>query len=104
MTAGSIERLVCVAPARLTCEAQRPFLEAAQCALGSAAEHRADAVTLDVSRVEHTDAAGLGLLVMTHRRARAAGVHLVLAGAPAPLRELLVVAGLDRLFSFSGAA
>ena len=104
MTPRTIERLVCVVPPRLTSDAHRVVVDAAGCALGAAASLHASEITLDLSRVETTDAAGLGLLGMTHRRAAAAGVRLLLAGAPPHLRELLAVAGLDRLFSYARAA
>ena len=98
MTTASIERLICVVPPRLTSEAQRSVLEAAGCTLGTAAALHATEITLDLSRVEQVDAAGLGLLVMMHRRSAALGVRLVLAGVPAHLHHLLILAGLDRLF------
>ena len=104
MTSGSIDRLICVVPPRLTSDAQRSFLQAAECALGTAASLHASEIELDLSRVESADAAGLGLLVMTHRRAAAAGVRILLAGVPAPLGQLLVVAGLDRFFTYARAA
>lgn len=104
MTTASIDRLICVVPPRLTSDAQRPFLQAAECALGTAAALHAAEVTLDLSRVERTDAAGLGLLVMAHRRAESLGVRLVLGGVTAELHGLLAVAGLDRLFTFAGVA
>jgi anti-anti-sigma factor len=104
VTTASTERLICVVPPYLTSDAQRSFLQAAECALGTAAALHAAEVTLDLSRVARTDAAGLGLLVMAHRRAEALGIRLVLGGVTAELHGLLVVAGLDRLFSFAGAA
>ena len=104
MTTASVDRLICVVPPYLTSEAQRGFLQAAECMLGTAAALHAPEITLDLSHVERTDAAGLGLLVMTHRRAETLGVRLVLGGVTPELHELLAVAGLDRLFRFARAA
>jgi anti-anti-sigma factor len=104
VTTASTDRLICVVPPQLTSDAQRSFLQAAECALGTAASLQAAEVTLDLSHVERADAAGLGLLVMTHRRAQSLGVRLVLGGVTAELLGLLVAAGLDRLFSFARAA
>src|SRR5688500_2408620 len=59
VTTASIERLICVVPPRLTSEAQRSVLEAAGCTLGTAATLHASEITLDLSRVEQVDAAGL---------------------------------------------
>jgi anti-anti-sigma factor len=104
VTTASIDRLICVVPPQLTSDAQRSFLRAAECALGAAASLRAAEVTLDLSHVERTDAAGLGLLVMAYRRAQSLGVQLVLGGVTPELQGLFAAAGLDRLFSFARAA
>lgn len=60
-------------------------------------------LTLDLSAVDGVDSAGLALLVEWQRRARAAGGRLEFTGAPAQLRRLAEIGGVDTLLGLSQA-
>ena len=54
-------------------------------------------VVLDVTGLDGVDAAGLGVLVATHRKAHRGGRRLVLRGARAPFLRTLAVTRLHRV-------
>ncbi len=54
---------------------------------------------VDVAELELVDAAGLGVLVSTHRRARRAGLRFALSNVPEPLSRLLFISRLYRVLS-----
>lgn len=56
-------------------------------------------LTLDLSRVTFMDCAGLNVLLVVHRTARARGGHLDIVGVTDPVTRLLVLAGLDATFA-----
>jgi anti-sigma B factor antagonist len=53
-------------------------------------------VVVDLSAVTFLDSAGLGTLVLEHRRVRAEGGWLRIVRSPGPVDELLELTGLDR--------
>jgi anti-sigma B factor antagonist len=55
-------------------------------------------LVLDVRRVDLLDSAGLGALIALRNRAVAAGYRLGLVSEDGQLRDVLVIAGLDRAF------
>ena len=62
-----------------------------------AASH--DDVIIDASSVEIVDVAGLGVLVAAHRRARQAGLRLVLCDAQPRIVRLFAVTRLHRVLT-----
>ncbi len=54
---------------------------------------------IDVAELEFVDAAGLGVLVSTHRRAGRAGLGFSLRNVPDPLARLLFISRLYRVLS-----
>lgn len=55
-------------------------------------------VVADLTELTFLDSTGLGVLVGAHRRLRAAGGTLRLAGCRGPVAEILLITGLDRVF------
>lgn len=68
--------------------------------LHEAVDHCIGDLRIDVSQVTVIDAAGLGVLVGTRRRADEVGVRVILVGVPARLQRLLAVTRLTRLFGY----
>ena len=68
-------------------------------ALHSALARGEGALVVDMSGVELLDATGLGVLVGTHRRARAAGRRLVLADATPRVARMLALTRIDRIIA-----
>jgi anti-anti-sigma factor len=63
----------------------------------AAALERTGTITLDCSDMEYIDSAGIGLLVMSHKKAQARQSKLVMANLkPAP-REILYLANLQKI-------
>ncbi|MBY8881195.1 STAS domain-containing protein [Actinacidiphila acidipaludis] len=60
---------------------------------------RGACLTLDLSRLEQCDSAGLTVLLLARERARAAAADLVLAAPPPKLRRTLAITGLDAVFT-----
>jgi anti-sigma B factor antagonist len=56
-------------------------------------------IAVDLQGVEFLDSTGLGVLIGGLKRAREAGGDLVLAGPRDPVRKVLSITGLDRVFS-----
>ena len=56
-------------------------------------------LVVDLSGVGHCDSTGLAVLVMAHRRTRAADAELALAGAGADLGRALRSVGLDQVLT-----
>jgi anti-sigma B factor antagonist len=54
-------------------------------------------LVIDLSRVELLDATGLGVLIGTHRRARATGRQLVLLDAIPRVARILALTRVDRI-------
>jgi anti-anti-sigma factor len=65
--------------------------------LHNAIERGTGDLTINLERVEVTDATGLGVLVGVHRRADRAGRRLVLRGVPPRLSRLLLITRLHRI-------
>ena len=57
------------------------------------------AIRMDVAALELVDAAGLGVLVATHRRAGRAGLGFSLVNVPDPLSRLLFISRLYRVIT-----
>ncbi|HWC33117.1 MAG TPA: STAS domain-containing protein [Actinomycetota bacterium] len=55
-------------------------------------------LVVDLSRVEFLDSTGLGVLIGGLKRAREKGGELALAGATEPVRKVLSITGLDKVF------
>jgi anti-anti-sigma factor len=72
---------------------------AAREALHGAVSDGSGELVVDLSGVELLDATGLGVLVGTHRRARAAGRRLVLRDAPPRVARLLALTRIDRIIA-----
>jgi anti-sigma B factor antagonist len=68
-------------------------------ALHAAVERGSGELVVDMSGVELLDATGLGVLVGTHRRARAAGRRLVLRDSPPRVTRLLALTRIDRIIA-----
>jgi len=58
-------------------------------------------LTIDLSRVTFCDAAGLAVLVGAHRRARALGLAITIAGARPQVTKVFHTTGLDRAFDMT---
>jgi anti-anti-sigma factor len=82
-----------VLPARLDVSTVSEVRYSLQVALDATA----DDLVVDCAAVELIDAAGLGLLVSTHRRCQQLGGRLVLADPRPPLLRLLAVTRLRRV-------
>jgi len=82
-----------VLPARLDASTVSEVRYSLQIALDATA----DDLVVDCAAVELVDAAGLGLLVSTHRRCQQVGRRLVLADPHPPLLRLLAVTRLRRV-------
>ncbi|GAC1325109.1 MAG: hypothetical protein NVSMB13_07650 [Mycobacteriales bacterium] len=66
-------------------------------ALHDAVDGGTGELVIDLTRVELTDATGLGVLVGAHRRAGRAGRRVVLQNVPLPISRLLFRTRLDRV-------
>jgi anti-sigma B factor antagonist len=55
-------------------------------------------IAVDLEQVEFLDSTGLGVLIGGLKRAREAGGELALAGPREPVRKVLSITGLDRVF------
>ena len=61
----------------------------------------ASTITLDCSELEYIDSAGIGLLVLSHKKAQARQLKLVITNLkPAP-KEILQLANLQRIIELS---
>lgn len=85
--------IVHVAGDRLDAAATAAFKQATTEGIGAGTAK----VLLDLSAVQFVDSTGLGAIVAIMKRLPASGV-LVLAAARQPVRRLLQITGLDRLF------
>jgi anti-sigma B factor antagonist len=56
-------------------------------------------LVVDLRGVEFLDSTGLGVLIGALKRCREKGGSLVLAGAREPVRKVLGITGLDRVFT-----
>lgn len=72
-------------------------------AVHAALERGQGDLLLDLTDVEITDAAGLGLLVGAHRRAQRLGRRLVLRGVSPRLARLLLATRLHRVLHLESA-
>ena len=61
-------------------------------------------VTLDCTRVERIDAAGIAALICLYGSARDNGNHFHIANPSAHVREVLAIVGLDRILAVQDAA
>ncbi|MDQ6648527.1 MAG: STAS domain-containing protein [Actinomycetota bacterium] len=68
-------------------------------ALHDAVDTGTGELVIDLTRVELTDATGLGVLVGAHRRAGRAGRRMVLHNVPLPISRLLYRTRLDRVLA-----
>jgi len=68
--------------------------------LHEAVDHCIGDLRIDVAHLDVIDAAGLGVLVGTRRRADLVGVNIVLIDVPPRLHRLLAVTRLSRLFTY----
>lgn len=89
-----------VAPASLTLADARATVAGWRQALGQVA--RGGTFELDLSPLASVDSAAVAALLALARDARAAGVALSLTGAPAPVRSLARLYGVEPLL-FPGA-
>jgi anti-sigma B factor antagonist len=70
---------------------------AAREALHAAVDAGEGRLVVDLSEVELLDATGLGVLIGTHRRARAAGRRLILLDAAPRVVRILALTRVDRI-------
>lgn len=54
-------------------------------------------VTLDCVNMEYVDSAGIGLLVMAHKKAMTARSTIVMVGVKQSIKEILMLANLQKL-------
>ena len=66
-------------------------------------EGGADRVVVDLADVSFMDSSGLGVLIGALRRLRELGGHLALVCGEGPVRRVLAITGLDRLFPVHGS-
>lgn len=57
---------------------------------------------LDLSGVQYVSSAGLRLILMAAKRAKAAGGALAVCCLPAPVRDVFVISGFDRIIPILG--
>ena len=67
-------------------------------AFGETPAFGAQEVTVDLKSVREADSAGLALLVHWSNLARSSSAELVFTGAPAQLRQMAKITGLEELF------
>ena len=72
--------------------------EARALVLAAVAAQPGCTVLVDVSAVTFMDSTGLGMLVAAHRQAEDGGGRIVLTGPTPPVRKVLEVTGLDKIF------
>jgi anti-anti-sigma factor len=72
--------------------------EALKAALLAGVESAEAAVIVDMRAAESIGAAGLWVLMIAHRTARAAGKTLAVAAPTALVREILAISRIDRVF------
>ncbi len=90
------------APSRLVSETRVEFREAALDLVSRAALLHLTTVTIDLGGTEEIDASGLGILVLTQRRARDHDITIRLVGVHAAVRQLMELTRLDYLFHIPG--
>ena len=86
------------APARLVEDTRAEFRETIVELIERASAARAPEVTVDLARTEEIDAAGLGLLVLSQRRARDQRMTVRLVNVRPQVRRLMELTRLDFLF------
>jgi anti-anti-sigma factor len=57
-------------------------------------------VVIDFSRVQYVDSSALGMLVLFHRKATAAGVATCIRGAHGAAKDVLDIANMQKLYTF----
>jgi anti-sigma B factor antagonist len=60
-------------------------------------------VVVDLTRATFVDSVALSVLISTHRRLKARGLRLKVVSTDQNIRRLLMITGLDRLFSVYGS-
>ena len=68
-----------------------------------AAIERADAIRLDLSRVEYTSSAGVRQFLAGHRRAKQLGASFCLVNVSDQVLSILKITGLDTKIDIAGA-
>lgn len=58
---------------------------------------------LDLSRIQYISSLGLGVLLKTQKRLKAAGESLRLVGMPPHIRDIFRFSGFDRVFEIDSA-
>lgn len=92
---------VLAAPDQLTLDSRTAFRRAANELLQELPEGGGRLV-LDLAGTRHVDSAGLGALMLIHRKAAERRLSVGLRGANEELRFLLVLTKLDDLFEIEG--
>lgn len=54
-------------------------------------------VYLDCENIEYIDSAGIGILVMTHKKAKSMDVKMIMTGMRQSIKEVLEVANLQKI-------
>lgn len=84
-------------PKRFDYSASGPFNTAMSSALG---EDGADQkIKLDCIHLDYIDSAGIGLLVMAHKKAMSKGAVIEIVHAKPSIKEILLLANLQKLIS-----
>lgn len=69
-----------------------------QIALDQAFQTTPQSVILDFSDVTHIDSAGLGLLMLSHKKFSEHGMRFIIAAPPGPARQILSLANMGQFF------
>ncbi len=57
-------------------------------------------IIFDCTALSYIDSAGLGLLVLTHRKLTQAGIKVSLANPQGSVKEILLLTNMDTMFPF----
>lgn len=69
-----------------------------QSAMDQAFQTTPESVILDFTEVTHIDSAGLGLLVLSHKKFSENAIELIIASPPEPVRQILELANMGKMF------
>lgn len=64
--------------------------------------HKAKVYELDLSKVEHIDSAGIGMLMISKQKAEAEQGSVVIVSPPPAVRRVLEVAKIDEILEIRG--
>lgn len=82
-------------PKRFDYSASSEFNAAVSAAIEDAGENKI--ITLDCSQMEYLDSAGIGLIVMAHKKAISRQCRIAIINAKPSAKEILLLANLQKL-------